>query len=56
MLHVVAKGRDFRIYRKCLVDPRKAIINFQKHGVPFEEAATVFADPDGLEWDDPAHS
>jgi uncharacterized protein len=34
-------------------DPRKAVINFQKHGVPFEEAA---ADPDGLEWDDPAHS
>ena len=22
-------------------------------GIPFEEAATVFADPDGLEWDDP---
>ena len=37
-------------------DPQKAIFNFQKHGVPFEEAATVFADPDGLEWDDPAHS
>jgi len=37
-------------------DPQKAILNFQKHGVPFEEAATVFADPDALEWDDPAHS
>ncbi len=37
-------------------DPQKAILNFQKHGVPFEEAATVFADPDGLEWDDPGHS
>ena len=37
-------------------DPQKAVINFQKHGVPFEEAATVFADPEGLEWDDPAHS
>lgn len=37
-------------------DPQKAIINFEKHGVPFEEAATVFGDPDGLEWDDPAHS
>jgi uncharacterized DUF497 family protein len=37
-------------------DPQKAILNFQKHGVPFEEAATVFADADGLEWDDPAHS
>ena len=37
-------------------DPQKAIANFLKHGVPFEEAATIFADPDGLEWDDPAHS
>ena len=37
-------------------DPRKAVLNLQKHGVPFEEAATVFADPDGLEWDDPIHS
>jgi hypothetical protein len=37
-------------------DPQKAVLNFQKHGVPFEEAATVFADPDGLEWADPAHS
>jgi uncharacterized DUF497 family protein len=37
-------------------DPQKAILNFQKQGVPSEEAATVFADPDGLEWDDPAHS
>jgi uncharacterized DUF497 family protein len=37
-------------------DPRKAILNVQKHGVPFEEAATVFADADGLEWEDPVHS
>jgi uncharacterized DUF497 family protein len=37
-------------------DPQKAIRNFQKHAVPFEEAATVFADADALEWDDPAHS
>jgi uncharacterized DUF497 family protein len=37
-------------------DPQKAIVNFQKHGVPFEEAATIFADQDGLEWEDPAHS
>lgn len=36
--------------------PAEGDLNFQKHGVPFEEAATVFADPDGLEWDDPAHS
>jgi hypothetical protein len=29
-------------------DIRKAISNFDKHGVPFEEAATVFGDPEGL--------
>ena len=37
-------------------DIRKAISNYEKHGVPFEEAATVFADPDALDWDDPEHS
>jgi uncharacterized DUF497 family protein len=37
-------------------DIPKAIVNFEKHGVPFEEAATVFGDPDGLDWDDVAHS
>ena len=26
------------------------------HGVSFEEAATVFADPDALEWEDLEHS
>jgi uncharacterized DUF497 family protein len=57
MLQVVAKGREFLYIQEVFSwDPRKALINFQKHGVPFEEAATVFADPDGLEWDDPAQS
>jgi hypothetical protein len=37
-------------------DPQKAIINFDKHGVSFEEAATVFSDPDGLDWEDLAHA
>jgi uncharacterized DUF497 family protein len=37
-------------------DIPKAIANFEKHGVPFEEAATVFGDPDGLDWDDTSHS
>jgi uncharacterized DUF497 family protein len=37
-------------------DIPKAIANFEKHHVPFEEAATVFGDPDGLDWDDVAHS
>jgi uncharacterized DUF497 family protein len=31
-------------------DTRKAIINYEKPGVSFEEAATIFADPDGLDW------
>ncbi|TMA39279.1 MAG: BrnT family toxin [Deltaproteobacteria bacterium] len=37
-------------------DANKAILNSEKHGVPFEEAATVFGDPDGLEWEDIGHS
>jgi uncharacterized DUF497 family protein len=37
-------------------DVRKALLNYEKHGVPFEEAATIFADPEGIEWDDLAHS
>ena len=37
-------------------DIPKAIANFEKHGVPFEEATTVFADPDTLDGDDPEHS
>jgi uncharacterized DUF497 family protein len=37
-------------------DTRKAILNYEKHGVSFEEAATIFADPDGLDWQDLAHS
>lgn len=37
-------------------DVAKAIVNFEKHGVSFEEAATVFGDANGLDWDDPAHS
>jgi uncharacterized DUF497 family protein len=37
-------------------DVWKAISNFEKHGVPFEEAATVFGDSEGLDWEDVAHS
>ncbi|MGB7282890.1 MAG: BrnT family toxin [Candidatus Acidiferrum sp.] len=36
-------------------DALKALNNLKKHGVPFEEAATVFVDPDALDWDDPEH-
>ena len=37
-------------------DTQKAIDNFEKHQVPFEEAATVFADERALDWEDLAHS
>jgi uncharacterized DUF497 family protein len=37
-------------------DIGKAITNFEKHGVSFEEAATVFGDSDGLDSDDVHHS
>lgn len=33
-------------------DPRKAATNVRKHGVSFEEAATVFADPLALAIED----
>jgi uncharacterized DUF497 family protein len=37
-------------------DARKALGNIKKHGVSFEEAATVFSDPEGLDWDAFEHS
>jgi len=37
-------------------DIPKAIANFEKHGVPFEEAATVFGDSNGSDGGDAAHS
>ncbi len=37
-------------------DIPKAILNFEKHGVSFEEAATAFDDENGLDWVDAAHS
>ena len=37
-------------------DARKALSNLKKHGVSFEEAATIFSDPEALDWDDPEHS
>jgi uncharacterized protein len=37
-------------------DGRKALGNLKKHSVSFEEAATVFSDPEALDWDDPEHS
>jgi len=37
-------------------DPEKAKQNARRHGVSFEEAATVFGDPLSLTVDDPTHS
>ena len=37
-------------------DEGKAGRNIEKHGVSFEEAATVFGDPLSLTIEDPAHS
>ena len=37
-------------------DTRKASVNANKHGVTFEEAATVFDDPQGLDGPDLPHS
>ena len=37
-------------------DAGKALANLKKHGVPFDEALTVFADPLARILDDPDHS
>jgi uncharacterized DUF497 family protein len=37
-------------------DPVKATANFRKHGVSFEEAASVLLDPAALTFLDPDHS
>ena len=37
-------------------DEKKATTNLAKHGVSFEEAATVFGDPLSDTFDDPDHS
>ena len=37
-------------------DADKAKINFEKHGVSFEEAITVFDDYNSILFDDPDHS
>lgn len=37
-------------------DTNKALINLSKHGVSFDEATTVFADPLSLTVSDHAHS
>jgi uncharacterized DUF497 family protein len=42
--------------KKIEWDERKSRLNRRKHGVTFEEAATVFSDPLEITIDDPDHS
>ena len=37
-------------------DPSKAVENLRKHGISFDEAATVFGDSLALTFADPEHS
>jgi len=37
-------------------DPKKATQNVEKHGVTFQEAATIFGDPLAITFYDPDHS
>lgn len=37
-------------------DPKKATLNFKRHGVSFQEATTVFSDPLSITAPDPDHS
>jgi uncharacterized DUF497 family protein len=37
-------------------DPAKAALNLKKHGIAFDEAASVFRDPFALTIPDPDHS
>jgi uncharacterized DUF497 family protein len=37
-------------------DPKKATANVKKHGVTFQEAATIFGDPLAITFDNPDHS
>ncbi|MGC8491432.1 MAG: BrnT family toxin [Syntrophobacteraceae bacterium] len=37
-------------------NPEKAVKNKRKHGIAFEEASTVFADPLAITFVDPDHS
>jgi len=41
---------------RCTWNPAKAVMNSRKHGVSFEEAATVFEDPLAVTIPDPLHS
>ena len=40
----------------CEWDPNKAASNFEKHGISFDAAATIFSDPLALTFNGPGHS
>ena len=47
----------YRIYSIVFSwDAPKAVANLKKHNVSFEEASTVFDDPEALDWEDLEHS
>ena len=57
--HVTAPSQAANfVYTKCVFewDPRKAEANAAKHGVSFEDAVTVFLDPEALDGPDLQHS
>ena len=55
MLGAQTKSR-YIPHMRFVWDERKAATNLAKHGVSFEEAATVFGDPLSDTFDDPDHS
>jgi uncharacterized protein len=56
--HDTRPGSLDSVYTKCVFewDPKKAAANLVKHGVSFDEARTVFADPGALDGPDVGHS
>ena len=48
----------YSVYTECVFewDPRKAEANAAKHGVSFDDAVTVFLDPEALDGPDLQHS
>ena len=54
--HLTIGGHDCAVGIDFEWDPNKATRNLQKHGVSFEEAATVFRDDLSISVPDPDHS
>lgn len=53
---MVCYAKDPSMSRHCVWDEAKAASNVSKHGVTFEEAATVFDNPLAVIFDDERHS